>query len=81
MKENQGTPRPHQIVAIPCLIAKRISSTLLRSPFTSIIWYLWNSTVRARDIGRVPREKRFEVLYKRRILFTPLKRAIISDTS
>ena len=35
MKENQGTPRPHQIVAIPCLIAKRISSTLLRSPFTS----------------------------------------------
>ena len=67
MKENQGTPRPHQIVAIPCLIAKPISSTLMRSPFTSIIWYLWNSTMRA-DIGRVPREKRFELLHKRRIL-------------
>ena len=80
MKENQGTPRPHQIVAIPCLIAKPISSTLKRSPFTSIIWYLWNSTMRA-DIGRVPREKRFEVLHKRRILLTSLKRAIISDTS
>jgi hypothetical protein len=35
----------------------------------------------ARDIGRVPREKRFEVFHKRRILFTSLKRAIISDTS
>jgi hypothetical protein len=33
------------------------------------------------DIGRVPREKRFEVLHKRRILLTSLKRAIISDTS
>ena len=42
---------------------------------------LWNSTVRARDIGRVPREKRFEVLHKRRILITSLKRAIISNTS
>ena len=33
------------------------------------------------DIGRVPREKRFEVLHKRRILLTSLKRAIICDTS
>jgi hypothetical protein len=33
------------------------------------------------DIGRVPREKRFEVLHKRRILITSLKRAIISNTS
>jgi hypothetical protein len=32
-------------------------------------------------IGRVPREKRFEVLHKRRILLTSLKRAIISNTS
>jgi len=80
MKENQGTPRPHQIVAIPCLIAKPISSTLKRSPFTSIIWYLWNSTVRARTSGGCPAKKRFEVLHKRRILLTSLMRAIISDT-
>jgi hypothetical protein len=42
---------------------------------------LWNSTVCARDIGRVPREKRFEVFHKRGILLTSLKRAIICDTS
>ena len=35
----------------------------------------------ARGHRRVPREKRFEVLHKRRILRTSLKRAIISDTS
>jgi hypothetical protein len=33
------------------------------------------------DIGRVPCEKRFEVLHKRRILLTSLKRAVISNTS
>jgi hypothetical protein len=54
MKENQGTPRPHQIVEF--------------------------DSARA-DSGRVPREKRFEVLHKRRILLTSMKRAIISDTS
>ena len=36
----------------------------------------WNSTVRRADIWRVPREKRFEVPHKRRILLTSLKRAI-----
>ena len=68
MKENQGTPRPHQIVTIPCLIAKSNQfKHYMRSPFISIIWYLWNSTMRAGHRAGA-REKRFELLHKRRIL-------------
>ena len=42
---------PVQIISIPLLIAKRMSSAVVRSPFVSMIWYLWNSTVRA-EIAR-----------------------------
>jgi hypothetical protein len=35
-----------QIATMPCLIAKRTNSAVVWMPNDSIIWYLWNSTVR-----------------------------------
>ena len=81
MKENQGTPRPHQVVAIPMLDREvnRLNSNAKSVHLHHLVLAEFDSA-RA-DIGRVPREKRFEVLHKRRIPLTSLRRAVISDTS
>ena len=67
MKENQGTPRPQSDRCDPMLDREANKfGTAAKSVHLHHLVLMQFDSARA-DIGRVPREKRFEVLHKRRI--------------